>query len=71
MSTPSPSIVDVSIITSSSIVQEISTSPVTMVTSTPPPVAGGVSALAVPLGAVGGAVVLGIVVAIIVITVVW
>ena len=42
-----------------------------MVTSTPPPVARGVSALAVPLGAVGGAVVLGIVVAIIVITVAW
>ena len=46
-----------------------------MVTSTPPPVARGVPVLAlvVPLGAVGGAVVLGIVhvVAIIVITVVW
>ena len=43
-----------------------------MVTRTPPPVARGASALVVPLGAVGGAVVLGIVVAIIiVITVVW
>ena len=56
---------------SSSSVHEISTS--TMVTSTPPPVAREVSSLVVPLvGAVGGAVVLGILVTIIVFTaVMW
>ena len=72
MATPSPSIVtsyDASVISS---VHEISTSAVPMVTSTPPPVARGVSSLVAPLvGAVSGAVVLGILVAIIVITVVW
>ena len=59
-------------IASSSSVHEISTSTVPMVTSTPPPVAREVSSLVVPLvGAVGGAIVLGILVTIIIISVVW
>ena len=66
MATPLPSMA------SSSSVHEISTSTVPMVTSTPPPVAREVSSLVVPLvGAVGGAVVLGILVTIIIIAVVW
>ena len=58
---------------SSSSVSEIITSSVPMVTITPPPVARGVSSLVAPLvGAVGGAIVLGILITIIVITaVVW
>ena len=76
MATPSASIIvtslDTSVVESVSV---ISTSMVAVVTGTmaPPPVAREVSSLVVPLvGAVGGAVVLGILVTIIVITaVVW
>ena len=60
-------------VTSSSFVQDIRTSAVPMVTNTPPSVAQGASALVVPVvGALGGAVLLVMLVAaVFVVTVVW